>query len=143
LKKILILILTLTSIISISMVAYAKGPGPGNPPPQPPPHNRLHSGDRMEARRVLTKTKEYLSRAQRVAWGPQRKYLGKAFDLQADARRRYKQSRYDQAIRVSLRAREIAQSIIKEAKRRNPPPPPHDRRKDDDRKSSIHINLKL
>jgi hypothetical protein len=135
-KKILILLLSLVSIIGISITANAYGPGPGGPPP-PPPHNGSHSGDRMEARRVLTETKGRLDQAQRVAHGPQRENLRNAFDLQAKANDRYRQSRYDQAIRLSLRAREIAQNIIEKAGRRNFPPPPHDR------KSSIHINLKL
>jgi hypothetical protein len=137
LKKILILLLTLVSIIGISITANAYGHGPGGPPP-PPPRNGPHSGNRMEARRVLTETKGRLDQAQRVAHGPQRQNLRNAFGLQANARDRYKQLRYDQAIRLSLRAREIAQSIIEEAKRKNPPPPPPH-----DRKSLIHINLKL
>jgi hypothetical protein len=143
LKKILSLLLTLASIISISIAANAYGRGPGNPPPQRPPHNRLHSDDRMKAGRVLTETEKHLSRAQRIAHGPQRKNLEKAFYLQADARRHYKQLRYGQAIRLSFRARKIAQDIIEKAKRKDPPPPLHDRHEDDDRKSSIHIKLKL
>jgi hypothetical protein len=136
LKKILSLLLTLTSIISISITANAYGRVPGNPPPQRPPHNRFHSGNRMKAQRVLTETKKHLFRAKRIAHA-QRKNLEKAFYLQADARRHYKQLRYDQAIRLSFRARKIAQYIIEKAKRKNPPPPLHDR------KSSLHISLKL
>jgi hypothetical protein len=139
LKKILILILTLISIISISIVANAYGPGPGYPPPPywgPPP------GDRMEARRVLDETRDYIFRAQRVAHRYQQGDLRRAFDIQADARNLYRQWHYHRAIQLSLHARGIARDIIEEAERRDPPPPPPYHRHYD-RRSSIHINLNL
>ena len=135
-KKILILILTLISIISTSIVAEACGPGPGYPPPPywgPPPDD-----DRMEALGVLNETREYLFRAQRVAYGPLRNDLRHAFALQADARELYRQWHHQRAIQLSLRAREIAQDIIEETNRRDPPPPHHHHRK-----PSIHINLNI
>jgi hypothetical protein len=146
LKKVLSLILTLTGIISIGIVANAYHPGPGYPPP-PPPHHGPHPDDRMEARRVLNETQEYLNRAERVAYGHLREDLRRAFDLQADARDLYSRWRYRRASQLSLHSREIAQDIIAEAERRDPPPPPpphhHHEDDDDDRESSIRINLKL
>jgi hypothetical protein len=137
LKKILILLLTLVSIIGISITANAYGPG--GPPPPPPPHWGPPPNERMEALRVLNKTREYLFQARRVAYGPLREDVRHAFDLQADARYFYKQWRHQRAIQLSLRAREIAQDVIEKAERRDPPlPPPHHHRK-----PSIHINLNI
>jgi hypothetical protein len=142
LKKILILILTLTSLFSIGIVASAFGPGSGYPPP-PPPHHGFHPGDQMEARRVLDETRDYIFQAQRVADRYQQQNLRRAFGLQADGREFYRQWRYDRAIRLSYRAREIAQDIIESAERRELPPPPRRHHQDGEGDSSIHIRLNL
>jgi hypothetical protein len=137
-KKILILILTLVSIIGISITANAYGPGSGGPLPPPPPHWGPPPNERIGALKVLNETREFLFQAQRVAYGPLREDVRHAFDLQANAREFYRQWRHQRAIRLSLRAREIAQDVIEKAERRDPPPPPHHHRK-----PSIHINLNL
>jgi hypothetical protein len=137
-KKIMVLLLTMAGIISISMAASAHhGPGRGYPPPP--------DRGRWEARSVLDETKAYIFRAQRVAHGYQRAELRRAYSLQAEARNLYRHSFYQRAIRLSYRAREIAQDIIERAERRYPPPPPPPpyHHHDDDGESSIHINLNL
>jgi hypothetical protein len=132
-KKILILLLTVAGIINISINTCAYGPGPWCPPPP--------DRERWEARHVMEETKEYIFRAERVAYGYQRADLRRAFDLQARARHSYRQWQYRRAIRLSYRAREIAQDIIRRAEAGPPPPPRHHHY--DDGESSIHIRLNL
>jgi hypothetical protein len=130
-RKILILLLTVAGIINISMMTCAYGPGPCYPPPP--------NKERVEARHVMEETKEYIFRAEWLAGAHQRAYLRRAYELQAEARECYRQWHYRRAIRLSYRAREIAQDIIGRAEAGPPPPPRHH----DDGEPSIHIRLNL
>jgi hypothetical protein len=133
-KKQLFLILAVICLSGIGMTAYAYRPGP---PPGPPEH--------LRAQRVLDVTKDSLLRAQRVAHrhGSEHDRLQTAFSYQRRAREYYRQGRYQRTIRYSLRAREIADSIINHHARRHAPPPPPPRHGRDDGGSSINIRLKL
>ncbi|HYH03757.1 MAG TPA: hypothetical protein VEC37_11680 [Bacillota bacterium] len=81
---------------------------------RPPVREHRDSRERMRARDVLRETNNVLERAQRSSdRGGYRNGLGRAFAHQEEARDLYRYGRYERSISHSLRAREIAEDIIR------------------------------
>ncbi|HEY8465037.1 MAG TPA: hypothetical protein VIM29_13680 [Bacillota bacterium] len=142
-KKILIIMLLLAC--SIGSVASA---GPPRRPPGPPHRGPVKinhdSREKVRARNVLRETNVTLERAQIAARrGNYRNGLGRAFSHQQEARDLYRRGRYDRAIAHSLRARDIANDVI----RANNDPRyrrsriGHDYNRHDDLDNSIRVRL--
>jgi hypothetical protein len=119
-KKLFILLLTILCLSGAGQLTSANSsyydPSRDDAPPPPAGHHdrvgRPGPRRRLEARRVLDKTGAYLKQAQLIAPRPELSRLGRAFAYQRKASICYRQCRYDRAIRLSLRAREIARKII-------------------------------
>ena len=83
-------------------------------------HYYNHQSSRMDARRVLQRTAQYLMEAQRVARNRGNYYqgLGKALAHQNRAKQLYEQGWYDRAIVHSISARKIAIDILRQNRAR-------------------------
>jgi hypothetical protein len=76
----------------------------------PPPHSLR---DRIEAKRVIRATADYLIRAQQAARKGRYYFgLGKAYAHQEEAQKLYRGGHYKSAMAHSLRARQIARDVI-------------------------------
>jgi hypothetical protein len=134
---------------------HRRRPGYPERPPQAPPSS---SRDKFRARQVLHGTADRLIQAQRAARNGHYSYgLGMAYSHQKQARNLYYEGRYQRAIEHSMRAKYIADYIIRqnqEGRRHHPGEPepcqpPHDRLDDQlsikivDDKVAIRLNISL
>jgi hypothetical protein len=112
----------------------------GPPYPQPPhwqPHPRI-SGEQFRTKQVLRKTADVLIRAQWAARNGYGQGLGMAYTHQQQAWNLYYEGRYQRSIEHSVRARLIANEIIRRSQTGRRPGPgsppyrlPHDRLDDE------------
>lgn len=145
-------VLTLVLVCSFATAVSAHGPGPdrrdhGRGPGMNDrrPEFKEHRDDREKdhAREVLGQTNDTLERAQRAARrGGYRDGLGRAFAHQDEARELYRQGSYGRAISHSMRAREIAEDIIRINQRRDRRSYHHDYDRRDDLDNSINLRIR-
>ncbi|HYH02283.1 MAG TPA: hypothetical protein VEC37_04225 [Bacillota bacterium] len=144
-KKFLIVILLITSSLSLVGNVSARGRRDFDEGRSHPKKVYYSPREKAEAKQTLRETADYLVHAQQAANRGHYSYgLGKAYAHQEEARDLYHARRYERSIAHSLRARDIANFIIRENRERRyresvRPPRYADRNDEIDNELSIRV----